>query len=814
MSSNTVFRKLLKTESSAALPVTEDDVDALFDLYQVRPEARPGRRSRNSNPSAERLEMAAGILWFHTHVNEPGPALDRLSFVQQEKLVECFVPDFAIFAGDPGWHRKLAGFFKFAAPSDSTPQKRAAPAARARASPAGGAAAGGERSAGDQRVDKGVPQGGADDLDDDSEVEGGGALSGVPDFASLGGGVGGGSGPPGSGGRPLRPLHKKKKKKKTMKGKKSKHSREHKSKGGTSSSGSSSEAEPQAPVAGPVAPATSPFVSGAWALPAVLDASAELKARVEAACGKAPAWRPSADLIVCLRGTDWFTRLYRDANKSPKQLRDYEKYLEPVLTAENRDDPLWLHRLTLLYRGDAGFSQDAKMFALLAVGESPTDYASSAGFRDSDGMRKYVDAVAGLKAQWVLIEQSAQAGCDPGESVYGNFKSQFLGMYARRYTLMHSHLLGHASSTDDSVRLAAREVLSHSARQCLEIQVYTKRFFDDVCSRAGTMGATWTFSARAGFVHQRVLAVFGDAVKIFIENDGGLHPGLAWQVGAAAAAGAPPAPTASPWFSLVSSRPGGPGSSPLWGPPPPYAPPGASPAPSLGYALGAAGGASLGPPGPPQGDPRPVAPHPVDGWQGQGSGSGGGAQRGAKRGLQAAMDGAYSQPGAGQGGPGGAGPGRSDGRGPAAEPAPPPSSRVRFDPVVKVEQHQGGAVGGVGGSGQQKDGHLALPAHHWILGKFAPFLGPGSLQPECMCWKKFDAHQQAGIGPHARWDCPLRFVAQCGYCPGFTNSGLRLRSAWVDHDTMTPDTVEEWKRLIEAKGLRPARGAPGPPSFP
>ncbi len=48
MSSNTVFRKLLKSESSAALPATEDAVDELFDLYVVRPDARPERGSRNS----------------------------------------------------------------------------------------------------------------------------------------------------------------------------------------------------------------------------------------------------------------------------------------------------------------------------------------------------------------------------------------------------------------------------------------------------------------------------------------------------------------------------------------------------------------------------------------------------------------------------------------------------------------------------------------------------------------------------------------------------------------------------------------------
>ena len=133
MSSNTAFRRLLRSESSAALPATEDAVDELFDLYLVRPEARPERGSRNSKPTTERLELAAAILWFHTHVNDPVAALDRLSFEMQEKLAECVVKDFAVFANDSTWQSKLSSYLKFAAPSGSTPQKRAAQPARGRA---------------------------------------------------------------------------------------------------------------------------------------------------------------------------------------------------------------------------------------------------------------------------------------------------------------------------------------------------------------------------------------------------------------------------------------------------------------------------------------------------------------------------------------------------------------------------------------------------------------------------------------------------------------------------------------------------------
>ena len=45
-------------------------------------------------------------------------------------------------------------------------------------------------------------------------------------------------------------------------------------------------------------------------------------------------------------------------------------------------------------------------------------------------------------------------------------------------------------------------------------------------------------------------------------------------------------------------------------------------------------------------------------------------------------------------------------------------------------------------------------------------------------------------------------------------NGLRNRDSWIDHGTMTAGTVAEWKRLIEAKDLKPARGVRGVPSFP
>ena len=70
-----------------------------------------------------------------------------------------------------------------------------------------------------------------------------------------------------------------------------------------------------------------------------------------------------------------------------------------------------------------------------------------------------------------------------------------------------------------------------------------------------------------------------------------------------------------------------------------------------------------------------------------------------------------------------------------------------------------------------------------------PSLGQELLGPSALAARN-SALNAVAIGAHARWDCPLRYIAQCGYCPGFIHEGLRLRSAWHDDDTMPKETVE------------------------
>ncbi len=113
-------------------------------------------------------------------------------FEMQELLGECFVPDFAYVKGEnPNWPSKLAHFLKFAAPTDSTPQRRGPPAQRpAQAQQAGASSASSSSGPAAGRVDKGVPQSAVHAPDNDSDVEqgggGGSELSDDPDFSGSG----------------------------------------------------------------------------------------------------------------------------------------------------------------------------------------------------------------------------------------------------------------------------------------------------------------------------------------------------------------------------------------------------------------------------------------------------------------------------------------------------------------------------------------------------------------------------------------------------------------------------------------------------
>ena len=65
-------------------------------------------------------------------------------------------------------------------------------------------------------------------------------------------------------------------------------------------------------------------------------------------------------------------------------------------------------------------------------------------------------------------------------------------------------------------------------------------------------------------------------------------------------------------------------------------------------------------------------------------------------------------------------------------------------------------------------------------------------------------------GYHAPWNCPLRFWAVRGMCPGFLPSGARDPTAW-NGEEITDATRAQWRSFDQS--LRLAMSSPGPPSF-
>ena len=57
-------------------------------------------------------------------------------------------------------------------------------------------------------------------------------------------------------------------------------------------------------------------------------------------------------------------------------------------------------------------------------------------------------------------------------------------------------------------------------------------------------------------------------------------------------------------------------------------------------------------------------------------------------------------------------------------------------------------------------------------------------------------------GLHATWDCPLRYVEQCGFCPGFHKDGSKDLAQWMPNgEVLTRAAKEAWIELIRKKDL-------------
>ena len=89
----------------------------------------------------------------------------------------------------------------------------------------------------------------------------------------------------------------------------------------------------------------------------------------------------------------------------------------------------------------------------------------------------------------------------------------------------------------------------------------------------------------------------------------------------------------------------------------------------------------------------------------------------------------------------------------------------------------------------------------------------GTWTPPCGCGNHSNAPGYAP-GPHATWDCPLRYIARCGFCPGFLHNGLRDPAQWQDAYQLTRAAKDKWVELIGTYNLPlPRERLARPPPF-
>ena len=451
----------------------------------------------------------------------------------------------------------------------------------------------------------------------------------------------------------------------------------------------------------------------------------------------------------------WFVTLFRGSAWTQKQVRDYDAAVRRSskgkgFRREDVKNPGFVHRITFQYVGDDGIAHDATNLALVARGGRRADFLS----RDGTAQHAKKDAFdkfrLDLRTRWDRCMKAYNSGRLAGSHEVREFELYFQLIYKRRYALLARELRKAGGP--------GQEVLANSARQCLEITKYIEAFSDDLTLQSEGL----EYGPQVQYVGGRFKALYGPAVAVVLQSD--LYttsadafalreapppPGSARDAGSdGAGAGSqtvvtahapPPQPlhSTAQQHTFYGTQVSGPAMG-AWPVPLGFAPPPALPPPA--YI-----------PPPPYSAPPPAASTPTTGVT---------ASYG-RRSLTFAD-------GSGGTASGGGGP-------------PPPAAPG----VVRAEP---------------KQGFCGKPGHAWVCWLKACAGGATVvphqqvLEPRCRCYRKPEMAALPAPGPHATWDCPLRYWSVCGECPGFLRNGQRDPAAW-NGDEITEATRAAWRVL-------------------
>ena len=494
-------------------------------------------------------------------------------------------------------------------------------------------------------------------------------------------------------------------------------------------------------------------------MPAALDSGTVFTRLVTDRC--ALPWLTVTRLEASVPPRHW-NHLYKGTAWSAKARSDYDKMTSKQSQGgagclSRREDPnnvAFVHRVRLSYTGPAGLTLTGKLLALVAVAEKPSDFSGSDGIKlGGTRARSDLEAIlADLRRHWAEVVEAATRARGINSVTIHNIVEGLHIILERRYARFAALF---------PAGRAREEVLANTARQCAEVRALISDFTQDLNHRGGTLG----YEQQIDFIANHYLTLLQPVMDALLGADTGAVPGgisasdlrqsATWQPAAGAPQEQKPLRSAlrtlAPAVSFADT------------------PAVAYPTPSLQPS------AYYGPPplAFPYGSWPPFQPPP-----------------------------AYHLAGGS--------PGYTPPAGSMLGQLPPPAAPVATNSKSKRDLQQPG--GQAQARTEKGIAFCSQPLHAYVAGEDSAVVPIGSCEaPRCSCGGT-GSYQP---GPHATWDCPLRYLKVFGYCPGFQLDGHRDPAFWIGNN-LTRAGKDAWIEFIDKKDLPLARSIPRgtkPPNF-
>ncbi len=458
-------------------------------------------------------------------------------------------------------------------------------------------------------------------------------------------------------------------------------------------------------------------------------------------------------------------RLFRARLWPDKKRTAYDKMIrnQPSKNpaGRRREDPTSVafpHRLVFAYSPDDGPELDAQHLRMVCDGERLSDWSGEEGrlLGGTSARTEYRNVLSELTVAWASVSGAIQRGEHVSAPASKNLTDLVLIVFERRYARFARVL---------PAGVVREEILANVARQFGELRAYFSAFDTSLADCASRMD----YSKQARWVGNRLRTLFAPAVTLVLtpEGDGvadGPDPSAGGCGGYPGSPAAPSSAGKSPKGILKAHSPGV--SFADGALPPTYNVPASAhlPLPAPGFPYFYPQQLHFADVGGPAPAAQPIPPPPS-----------GGPAWGGWSGVH----------------PGATAP-------PPATPAPPasrpPGVPIKTEPGPSRDKpHQGK---------RSRDGaFLSQPMHGYVVGEDLASVPAGACwKPVCGC----RSHGPPGFnpGPHATWDCPYRYIQQCGHCPGFNPDGTKDLSQWLPGGTiLTRAAKAKWHELISKHDL-------------